>query len=220
MTLPPDRPSPTASAASLVFDALRKAIIEGELEEGTPLRQDDIARQFNTSRIPVREAISRLEEKGLASSQRFKGAVVAGLDMDEMREIFDYRALIEPEVIRRAVPHMDQKILAEAKSFFRELDETSDPIPWGDLNRAFHESLYRASGMPFHEDAIDKAMDRVDRYLRAALIRSGNMAKSNAEHLAIWQACADGDADRAAELTRTHITQACETLLQNRAAAD
>lgn len=65
--------SATASASSIVFDALRKAIIEGQLEEGEPLRQDEIARLFNTSRIPVREAISRLEEQGLVKTQRYKG---------------------------------------------------------------------------------------------------------------------------------------------------
>jgi len=215
MKLQPIDIAKTASAASIVFEALRKAIIEGELEEGTPLRQDEIARLFNTSRIPVREAISRLEEKGLVASQRFKGAVVAGLDLDELREIFEYRALIEPEVICRAVPRMDGEALEEAKSFFHGLNSTCDPIAWGDLNRGFHERLYRAARLPYHEDAIDKAMDRVDRYLRAALIRSGNVAKSNAEHLAIWQACADGDADRAAELTRVHITQSCAGLVQN-----
>ena len=83
MKLQPIDISKTASAASIVFESLRKAIIEGELVEGTPLRQDEIARLFNTSRIPVREAISRLEEKGLVTSQRFKGAVVAGLDLDD-----------------------------------------------------------------------------------------------------------------------------------------
>ncbi|KUP92445.1 GntR family transcriptional regulator [Tritonibacter horizontis] len=215
MKLQPIDISKTASAASIVFDALRKAIVEGELEEGAPLRQDEIARLFNTSRIPVREAISRLEEKGLVTSQRFKGAVVAGLDIEELREIFEYRALIEPEVIRRAVPRMTTDTLDEAKTFFHKLHTASDPVSWGDLNRAFHERLYRASGLPYHEAAIDKAMDRVDRYLRAALIRSGNVNKSNAEHLAIWQACADGDADLAADLTRNHIMQSCTGLMQN-----
>ncbi|OIQ32579.1 MAG: GntR family transcriptional regulator [Alphaproteobacteria bacterium MedPE-SWcel] len=207
-----------ASAASVVFDALRKAIVEGDLEEGVPLRQDEIARLLNTSRIPVREAISRLEEKGLVTSQRFKGAVVASLDLEELREIFDYRTLIEPEVIRRAVPGMTRQTLQNARDILDAQTLTcGDPVKWGDLNRAFHERLYQASGLPYHQAAIDKAMDRVDRYLRAALVRSGNVAKSNAEHLAIWQACAEGDADLAARLTRDHITQSCSALTENMA---
>ena len=79
MKLNPVDISKTASASSIVFEALRKAIIEGDLKEGEPLRQDEIAGLFNTSRIPVREAISRLEEQGLVKTQRYKGAVVSGL---------------------------------------------------------------------------------------------------------------------------------------------
>ena len=87
--------SKTASAATIVFEALKKAIIEGDLNEGDPLRQDEIAKLFNTSRIPVREAISRLDEHGLVKTQRYKGAVVSALSIDEAAEIFDFRALLE-----------------------------------------------------------------------------------------------------------------------------
>lgn len=56
--------SKTASATTIIFEALKQAIVEGELEDRTPLRQDEIAKMFNTSRIPVREAILKLEEHG------------------------------------------------------------------------------------------------------------------------------------------------------------
>jgi DNA-binding GntR family transcriptional regulator len=84
--------SKTSSASKIIFSALRKAIIEGDIAVGTPLRQDEIARSFQTSRIPVREALSRLEEQGLIKTHRFKGAVVVGLSADEASEIFDLRA--------------------------------------------------------------------------------------------------------------------------------
>ena len=74
--------SQMASASTLIFEALRRAIIEGSLAEGEPLRQDDIARRFNASRIPVREALTRLEELGLVRTQRYKGAVVSGLSSE------------------------------------------------------------------------------------------------------------------------------------------
>ena len=73
-----------ASAADIVYESLRKAIIEGALAEGESLRQEEIAQMFNTSRIPVREALSRLEQHGLITTQRYKGAVVAGLSIEEI----------------------------------------------------------------------------------------------------------------------------------------
>ncbi|APX16899.1 GntR family transcriptional regulator [Phaeobacter inhibens] len=205
--------SKTASASAIVFDALRKAIIEGDLKEGEPLRQDEIAQMFNTSRIPVREAISRLEEQGLVKTQRYKGAVVSGLSAQEAQEIFDFRAVLESEVIRRAVPRMSPTAISSAKACLEAFSQSEDPMTWGDLNRDFHSTLYRESGLQYHLDVIDNAMDRVDSYLRAQLVLSNGNERANAEHLAIWDACVAGDADLAAALTRDHITGACKTLL-------
>ena len=208
--------SRTASAATIVFEALRKAIIEGELKDGEPLRQDEIARMFNTSRIPVREAISRLEEQGLVKSQRYKGAVVAGLSLEEATEVFDFRALVECEVIRRAVPKMSKDLLAEARAYCEDFAASPNPMDWGDLNRKFHGALYSACALPYHISVVDNAMDRIDRYLRAQLVMSDGMERANIEHLSILEACEMGNADRAAALTLDHIEGAKASLAAHR----
>lgn len=205
--------SQTSSASTVIFDALRRAIIEGQLEEGEPLRQDEIAKAFNTSRIPVREALTRLEELGLVRTQRYKGAVVSGLSKEEAMEIFDFRALIEPELIRRAVPVMTPQALAEAAAHCAEFSKSDDPLKWGDINREFHVSLYAPSKLGYHLEVLGNAMDRIDPYLRAQLVLSKGMERANAEHLDILAACEKGDADTAAELTRRHIVGARASFL-------
>ncbi|MEM5585510.1 GntR family transcriptional regulator [Roseibium sp. AS2] len=207
--------SATASASSIVFDALRKAIIEGQIEEGEPLRQDEIARLFNTSRIPVREAISRLEEQGLVRTRRYKGAVVAGLSAKETAEIFDLRALVEPEIIRDAVPRMSRQLLAGARDKCAAFSAATDPMAYGDLNRAFHETLYSASDLKFFQEIADNAIDRVERQVRAQLVMSDGMDRAGREHFAILEACEIGDADLASTLTREHIRGAKESLLKH-----
>jgi DNA-binding GntR family transcriptional regulator len=207
--------SRTASAATIVYEALRKAIIEGDFQAGEPLRQDEIARLFSTSRIPVREAISRLEEQGLVTSQRYKGAVVSALSAEEAEEIFDFRHLLEPEIIRRAVPRMSPELLREARGYCEAFSASDDPMKWGDLNRAFHATLYNASGFRYHLEVIDNAMDRVDRYLRAQLLLSDGMESANREHRAILEACESNDSDKAAERTRQHILGAKASLLKH-----
>ncbi len=204
--------SRTASAATLIFDAIREAIIKGELAQGEPLRQEDIARAFNVSRIPVREALLRLEQHGLITSARYKGAVVAGLSLDEAREIFDFRALLEPEVIRRAVPRMSSQVLDAASQCCEAFGRGDDPMLWGDLNRRFHTTLYAASDLPYHLEVLNKAMDRIDPYLRAQLLLSDGMQRANREHHMIVDACRCGQADMAADLTRQHILGAKESL--------
>ncbi len=104
-----------ASAADLIFEALREAIFTGELKAGEHLRQDALAEMFNTSRIPVREALSRLEQQGLVTTERFRGTTVSSLSADEVKEIFEFRALLEGEVIRYAVENMDDATLSLAK---------------------------------------------------------------------------------------------------------
>ncbi len=203
----------TASAATIIFDALRKAIIDGELKAGEPLRQSEIAGLFNVSRIPVREAISRLEEHGLVKTQRFKGAVVYGLSAEEVREIQDFRALIEPEIIRRAVPRLSETHLLKARTACEAFAEARDPMSWGDLNRAFHAAIYEASGLPYHQEVTSNAMDRVDRYIRMQLLLSQGNARAIAEHQGILDACEAGDATRAADLTRAHIIGVRDSLL-------
>lgn len=207
--------SRTASASAIVFDALRKAIVEGEIRDGEPLRQDEIARLFNTSRIPVREAISRLEEQGLVKSQRYKGAVVAALSAREAAEIFDLRALLEPEILRNAVPRMSKACLAAARRHCRAFATSTKPMEWGDLNRIFHETLYGASDMAYFIETAGNAMDRVERYIRAQLVMSDGMERAGAEHFAILEACEMGDPDRASALLRDHILGAKLSLLEH-----
>lgn len=203
------------SAGGLVFKALRRAIIEGELKDGDPLRQDEIAKLFNTSRIPVREAITMLEQQGLVKNHRFKGAVVVGLSIAEASEIFDFRCIVDAHVIRAAVPHMTPALIEEARAICLAFASTTDPMRWGDLNRAFHITLYQASNLPFHLATLTNAMDRMDRYLRAQLLLTDGHARSNAEHLDILEACARGDSEAAARLTVAHIRGAQYALQQH-----
>ncbi|MCA1242081.1 GntR family transcriptional regulator [Stappia stellulata] len=207
--------SATASASSIVFEALRKAIIGGELAEGEPLRQDEIAQLFNTSRIPVREAISRLEEQGLVRTQRYKGAVVAGFSPRETAEIFDLRALVEPEIMRDAVPRMSKELLSDAREKCAAFSSATDPMAYGDLNRAFHETLYSASELRYFRDVSNNAIDRVERQIRAQLVMSNGMERAGREHFAILEACEKGNADLASELTRAHIQGAKASLLEH-----
>jgi DNA-binding GntR family transcriptional regulator len=203
--------SKTATAAQTIFDSLRRAIIEGDLKDGEPLRQDEIARAFHTSRFPVREALTLLEQQGLVKTQRYKGAVVATLSMQEASEIFDFRAKLEADVIRASVPNLTPETLSEASEFLERFACARNPMDYGVLNRRFHASLYSASGLPYHLSVIDSSIDRIDRYIRAQLVMSG-IARSHDEHRQILAACTAGDADLAARLTFDHIQDAKDAL--------
>lgn len=200
------------SPADVIFDALREAIVDGSLEDGATLRQDHIARMFNVSRIPVREALARLEEQGLVTTQRHKGAVVSSMSVEEIAEMFEFRALVEGEVIRQSVANIADATLAEARGYAEAFAAEPDSGRWAVLNRLFHYTLYRDCGRPYHLQVVSHGLDKIARYLRAQLVLTQGIERARREHAGILRAALARDADTAAELTRAHILGASRSL--------
>lgn len=204
----------TASSSDIIFSSLREAIVEGTLKDGDLLRQDQIATMFNVSRIPVREALARLEEQGLITNQRYKGAVVTSLSLDEISEMFEFRALLEGEIIRQAVDVISDETLAEAKDYAHQFASVTDSNLWGSLNRQFHYTLYKDCKKPYHLQIISNALDNVSRYLRAQLVLTSGIDRARREHAAILDAAINRDSVAASELTRAHILGASRSLIE------
>src|SRR5258708_23106007 len=107
---------PRQSLTSAVADKLRDQIIRGEIPEGAQLRQDAIASQYQVSRIPVREALRQLDAEGLIAIVPNRGAVVPALSPDDIEELFSIRALLEPEVLKRSIPHLTEEDFLQAEA--------------------------------------------------------------------------------------------------------
>ena len=197
--------SGAASAADIIFENLRRAVISGVLRDGHPLRQEELARHFNTSRIPVREALTRLEQHGLAQIRRFHGYTVAGMSRAQIEEICRFRALVEGEIVTQAVTRISAATLAQARKDCSAFANERDPILFGERNREFHYTLYRECGMPYHLEAVHAALDKTERYLVDQLVLTSGMRRARAEHKAILEAFEARDSRLAARLTREHI---------------
>ena len=193
------------SAADLIFESLRRAVISGALKDGHPLRQEALARHFNTSRIPVREALTRLEQHGLAQVRRYHGYTVAGMSRNQIEEICRFRALVEGEVVTSAVNRSSDATLALARKNCDAFAKERDPVLWGERNREFHYALYKECGLPYHLEATHAALDKTERYLVDQLVLTSGMRRARAEHKAILEAFEARDSRLAAKLTREHI---------------
>ena len=202
--------APTTS--EIVLRHLRAAIVAGDLAEGTPLRQDDLAKSFNVSKIPVREALKQLEAEGLVTFHRNRGAVVASLSEPEIAQVFEVRALLEAEAARLSVPLLTPEALTLAEAAERAFAESADVSKWAALNWAFHSALYRPAGRDFLMGLVAQVNDRVARFLRVQLTVSGGHARAVAEHRAILAAARAGEAETVARLTHAHIMGACASL--------
>src|SRR5215472_15637926 len=109
--------------SSLTVEALRERILRGDFPEGAPLRQDALADELGVSRIPVREALRQLEAEGLVTFSPHRGAVVASLSLSEIDELFELRADIECDLMRRAIPRMTAEQLERANTVLDEFED-------------------------------------------------------------------------------------------------
>lgn len=204
------------AASDIILRSVRGAIISGALAEGEPIRQDDVARLFNVSKIPVREALKSLEAEGLVIFQRNKGAVVTTVSGPEIVQIFEVRAILEASAMRFSVPRMTGATLDRAEEFRAAFEKEADVSKWAELNWRFHSCLYEDADRPFLLNMIRSMNDRVERYLRMQLSLSGGRTKADQEHRDILEACRKQDAEAAAAQTYRHIMDACTSLLLHR----
>ncbi len=201
------------TATQHVVDRLREAIVGGELAEGSQLLQNEIAQALGVSRTPVRELLRLLEAEGWVVFSPHRGAVVATLSGDEVRQIFDIRFALESLALRKSVPLMEAAAFGQAEALIEEMDSERDIGRWVDLNRRFHLSLYQHAGSRLLA-LIQSQYDAVDRYLRCELVVLDNAADSQVEHRAILAACRALDVERAIALCEPHIAEAGEDLAE------
>lgn len=150
------------SASEIIAKHLREAIIAGHFAEDEPIRQDDIAQLFNVSKIPVREALKRLEAEGLVLFQRNKGAVVTRISEPELAQMFEVRVLLEAQAIRLAVPNMDETTFARAEAICADFVGEDNVGRWAELNWQLHACLYEPAQRPFLVNLIRSIHDKLN----------------------------------------------------------
>lgn len=194
------------STTEIVATVLRDAIITGVLRAGEELNQVELARQFGISRVPVREAIRLLEAQGLVISQPHKRTVVSALTPSTLEEIFEVRIHLETTALGAAVPRMSPEVLAQLEDLVAQMDQDVDHLTWMRLNDQFHDALYRLSGKEFTNSLIRQLRQQVERYFWAGGHGVRRNRPANAEHHRILDACRAGDAARARDELRRHLS--------------
>ena len=199
----------------MTVEALRERILRGAYPDGEPLRQDTLAEELGVSRIPVREALRHLEAEGLVTFSPHRGAVVSSLSLAEIEELFELRAEIECDLVRRAVPNTTPEQLGRATELIDEFEEamhSGDIARWGPLNWHFHAALYAPANRNVTMGVLQKLHQHSDRYVRMQVLLGTGGATTNDEHRGIAAAVQAKDVDRAAALMRSHVLGAGRAL--------
>ena len=202
-----------------IASELRERIFRGELAGGLPLRQEQIAEEFGVSRIPVREALSRLEAEGLVVRSHNRGCTVATLSFADLLESVEIRKALECAALRLPVPKLTARDAARAEEILARYARATRPDEWTELNLEFHLTLYRPSGMPRILRMIEEIVRGTNRYLRVYISSVAGRDVPMEEHRAILDAAKEGDTKRAVRLLESHIERTRRMLADNAAAA-
>ncbi|NGO76630.1 GntR family transcriptional regulator [Streptomyces sp. YC504] len=195
--------------AQSVCTAIRDDIVSGVFERGSRLTEEVLARRYGVSRVPVREALRTLEAEGFVVTRRHAGAHVAEPTAQEAADLLEVRMLLEPLGAARAAQRRTEAHLKVLRGLVRLGQERARRGQSEDLRSLggwFHETLAQASGSPGLITLLTQLRHKIAWMY--AVESPERPAESWAEHGAIVDAVARGDAERARLLTAQHTERA------------
>ncbi|WP_095588825.1 GntR family transcriptional regulator [Actibacterium ureilyticum] len=193
-----------STKSAIIAEALAEEIIRGELEPGSRLAQDHIAERFQTSHVPVREALQRLVQMELATSEPRRGVRVFSLSNADHEDIQEMRLALEPLALRKSIAALDRAALAGIERARVQCDNATDPISWEKANRAFHLAILAPCNRPLLLKRI-APLQRLSAHRFHARWRAGWVRSSDRDHGAIVQAMQRRDADGACQILSRHL---------------
>jgi DNA-binding GntR family transcriptional regulator len=193
---------------------LRDAILDGRLRAGARIRQEAVARELGTSRIPVREALRQLENEGLVQLVPRSGARVARLDFAESAEVYRIREELEPLALAQSAPLLADEQVTQLRELMLQIEGSDDPGVWLILDRRFHLASYAAAPMPRLLKMIENFWNSTQQYRRIYYGMVANerrdcpattLPMTHLDHRMLFDALHRRDGDDAASTMRLHI---------------
>lgn len=190
-----------------VLAEARERILSGRLPADTPIRQDALALELGVSKIPLREALARLESEGLVVSHPNRGFIVRPLSRADAEDVFDLRLRIEPNACVLGALQADRAAHDVARAAFAALDAAlrSGLADIGRRNREFHLALVRPSGRSVTVETIDRLLALSERYVRVHLGGHRRLDRASHEHETLLQAWLDRRTETVRREARAHI---------------
>jgi DNA-binding GntR family transcriptional regulator len=204
-----DVPIRRETLGAQVYHLLRDRILRGEVPGGARLTQGPLAEEIGTSRIPIRDALKRLESDGLVACDETGRYTVVQFGAKDAEEVYAIRRRLEPFAVEKAVEAMTAEAMSEIEALFTELSRAArlrQLDRYIEINIDFHMVIYGVSGM-----------GRLVRMIRGLyigvppltpIVLEGRIARSQLEHKEIMERLAARDAAGAARAMDRHIENA------------
>jgi DNA-binding GntR family transcriptional regulator len=212
------RGSTRRSLASEIHTILRSQIVDGSIPPATRLSEVTLAENLGVSRTPIREALQKLEQEGLAERRHGLGLFVAGLTRRGATEVVGIRSVLEGYAARLAAERITPEELASIRAAH---DDANRAIEAGALeelmeaNTHFHDGVNAASHSDRCVAMIGELRDWVLRYRAEALVEDAARSRSYAQHAQIIAALESRDGQLAEELARAHIFDSMAAVIEH-----
>jgi DNA-binding GntR family transcriptional regulator len=208
------------SAQQATHEKLRSMIFAGELRAGQRLGQEEIARRLGVSRLPVREALNRLATEGLVELKPRRGFFVASLDVQEIEDIFEMRALLEQRAGELATERRTSSDADDLDALVHKLDrlvqgKKIEFDEWARLNQKFHQRLFETSKRKHLCRQIDLLRNNVASIIRILAVQQGELRRAQEEHRSIAAKFRSGDCLAVGLLCREHCAYTARALLSH-----
>ena len=194
---------------------LRDLILSGELAGGERINQDAIARQLGVSRMPVREAIRRLDSEGLVVNRPNRGAVVTILGPEAILELFEMRSALEGLAISLGLPHIGAKAVLELEDRLERMEQAqSNTSLWMQRHDEFHDYICQHARRPRLAAYVRSLRQNVAPYLRLYLSTYKEAEMPGFEHRTLLNAVKRGDVPAAEQMMRDHVLSAAQGIVE------
>lgn len=203
------------SRGEYVYQELRNAIQEGRYRQGERIREEDIAKSMGVSRTPVREALRRLQTRGLLEFAPGRGLGVAELSKQQVLELYALRELLEGAAARLAAQHATPTEVAYLRHMLSEFRQVgNNPKRLAQINQAFHRAICDAAHNRYMLQSLNDLGDALALLQDTTFSLKGRPQTADIEHTAIVDAIEKRDADAAEMAAREHIRQAQKMRMQ------
>ncbi|MED1438340.1 GntR family transcriptional regulator [Aeribacillus composti] len=196
------------SRFSVVYETLKKKIIEGELPSNTPLVEEKLAKEFQMSRTPIREAIRQLAQDGLVEFFPRKGALVKEITIKDLEEIFTVREALEGISARIAASVISEEKIALLQEALEKSDqelENGNKEQSFKLGNKLHEIILDVAGNNKILTIVSDFKNQIQRFHYFSYHIPGRLELSNKEHWEIFEAIKAKDGELAERRMRKHI---------------
>jgi len=188
----------------LVVENLRDRILTGQIKPGERINQDVIAKEFNVSKIPIREALQLLKGEGYVLIEANKGAIASIINLEEIDELFALKALIEADMLAASIPLVSDEKLTEAKKIIEQINLASSAQQWSHLNIAYYNCLFSGIRRPQTDEVLSIIKTKIERFNYACFMGI-NKTKQTLAIYKLLDHCLERKVDQAVDQLKQHL---------------